>query len=434
MNSKSFPKTPKIARLIKLTQDLQQSRTPDETLRAFQRGFASDGQLTASLLLSTRDAAPGEVRVLQMHLERGAGDPAFADKMPVMPLIVRKGLLAQMLRSGEPRLFEDLDWSADSALASCLQGYSSAIAVPFQSKRVAMNWIVLLRMAPGHFNVSELGETLERVALGGALLENQMLSAELKRVYERIDEEAKQVGTLQRALLPPTLPSVAGLEIATSYQPSGRAGGDLYDFFPLHDEDDPAGAEPSRWCIFIGDVAGHGLAAAVVMAMVQTVLHARPSGIKGAADLLAHVNRQLCSKQIGGFCTAFLGVYEPRTRTLSYANAGHPPPLIRRHTTADLLALNDAVSLPLGIMDSESFSSASVRLEEGDALLFYTDGIVEARNEGGMIIDQERLSSFLATGSTKPSEVTDRIRAALDSGLNGKAPEDDQTMVAALAL
>src|SRR5580765_6168607 len=125
----------------------------------------------------------------------------------------------------------------------------------------------------------------------------------------QIDREAEQVGELQRALLPASLPRIAGLEIAASYEPTGRAGGDLYDFFPLDEQhDDPIDA--GLWCIFIGDTAGHGLRAAVVIAIVQAVLHAHPARIAKPASLLMHANRQLCRKKLGGFVTGFLGIYE----------------------------------------------------------------------------------------------------------------------------
>src|SRR5260221_11569041 len=177
--------------------------------------------------------------------------------------------------------------------------------------------------------------------------------------YQQIDREARQVGELQRALLPATLPRIAGLKIAASYEPTGRAGGDLYDFFPL-DERDNDRMNPGRWCIFIGDTAGHGLAAAVVIAIVQAVLHAHPPSIARPASLLTHANRQLCRKKLGGFVTGFLGIYEPRTRRLTYSNAGHPPPLLKRSCYGPIFLLDEVGSYPLGIDDAETVEEASV--------------------------------------------------------------------------
>ena len=208
----------------------------------------------------------------------------------------------------------------------------------------------------------------------GSLLESQMLAQELARANERIDKDIRQVAELQRTLLPDPLPKISGLEIAVSYEPSGQAGGDLYDFFPL---DVDAGAR-GRWCVFIGDASGHGSAAAVVMAIVQTILHANPSEVAGPADLLMDVNRQLCRKKIGGFVTAFLGIYEPDARRLVYASAGHPPPLVKSAANGKVAQLDAACSYPLGIDATNPLKSATVDLHKGDTLLLYTDGITEA--------------------------------------------------------
>ena len=195
------------------------------------------------------------------------------------------------------------------------------------------------------------------------------------------------MGELQRALLPASVPQIAGLEIATSYEPTGRAGGDSYDVFPLDHDRADATAAPARWCMLIGDASGHGLAAAVVMAIVQAVLHAYPAGAAGPATLLMHANRQLCDKHLGGFFTAFLGVYEPASRRLTYANAGHPPPLLKRASDGSIRALDAVGSYPLGIDDAEKFEEAAVTLERGDSVLLYTDGITEVRDAHGELFE-----------------------------------------------
>ena len=248
------------------------------------------------------------------------------------------------------------------------------------------------------------------------------------------DREARQVGELQRALLPASLPRIAGLQIAASYEPSGRAGGDLYDLFPLDERHYTYADNPARWCVFIGDTAGHGLAAAVVMAIVQAVLHAHPHGIARPASLLMHANRQLCDKEIGGFVTAFLGVYEPGRRRLTYANAGHPPPLLRRSIDGSIVALEEVATFPLGIEHSESFKEASVQLEPGDTLLLYTDGVTEARDEHNELFEQYRISRALPNAGEDPAEIIEYLRMAVREHEHGQTPRDDQTLVAARVL
>ena len=227
------------------------------------------------------------------------------------------------------------------------------------------------------------------------------------------------------------------MEIAASYEPLGRAGGDLYDFFPLDDRQDGRAdttATPSRWCVFIGDVEGHGLAAAVVMAIVQTVLHVHPAGIATPAGLLMYGNRQLCSSRIGGLVTAFLGIYEPASRRLTYASAGHPPPLLRRAADGTISALDGVGSYPLGIDASETFQEASVELVRGDILLLYTDGITDARRTAADLFGVDRLTRVLRDGGDRPAELIDRLREAVRAHMHSETAEDDQTIVAARVL
>jgi sigma-B regulation protein RsbU (phosphoserine phosphatase) len=231
------------------------------------------------------------------------------------------------------------------------------------------------------------------------------------------------------------VPQIAGLEVATSYEPTGRAGGDSYDFFPLGQDRADGTANPARWCMLIGDASGHGLAAAVVMAIVQAVLHAHPAGVHGPATLLMHANRQLCDKQLGGFFTAFLAIYEPASRRLTYANAGHPPPLLKLASDGSIRALDDVGSYPLEIDEAEKFEEATLTLEPGDSVLLYTDGITEVSNPVVGQFSQERLTRvFDSGGGGSPAEVIDRLRAAVHAHQQGQPAPDDQTLVLARAL
>jgi sigma-B regulation protein RsbU (phosphoserine phosphatase) len=296
--------------------------------------------------------------------------------------------------------------------------------------------LLLLKKSPQHFTLADMENALERVALGGALLENQMLAGELALAHERIDHDAQQLGQLQLALLPPSLPPIAGLEIATSYQPSGRVGGDLYDFFPLESLRDVTemSGDAGRWCMLIGDASGHGLAAALVMAIVQAVLHAHPPRMDSPASLLTHANRHLCDKRIGGFFTAFVGVYEPSARRLTFANAGHPAPLVRRASDGSLRSLDAALGYPLGIDDDASFQEAIVQLEPGDTILLYTDGITEARNRQQDQFERVSVTRILREPTSRPVDVVEQIRVAVQKHEQGRTALDDQTLVAARVL
>lgn len=427
----------KIARLTELTRELHESRTPEDTLRIVHSGFADINGSVAVLLLSTRELAAGTCRVVRIQVP---DDPHYVRHRQVPSNLVAEecgGVLGAITARRVPQLVQAVDWSREPLFRTTLQGYSSLMAVPIIGDSLPMNWVVLLRLAPKQFTPSDLEEAVERVALVGALMENQMLVSELARAHEQIDRDARQVGQLQRVLLPASLPRIAGMEIAASYEPLGRAGGDLYDFFPLDECADclvDTRTPPSRWCVFIGDIEGHGLAAAVVMAIVHAVLHAHPTGVDGPANLLMHINRQLCGKQLGGLVTAFLGVYEPALRRLTYARAGHPPPLLRRTSDGSIRTLDAVGTYPLGLEASESYQETTVQLGHGDILLLYTDGITETQGIATGQFGLGRLTQVFHGGANRPAELIEQLRKAVLAHTQDQAADDDQTLVVARVL
>jgi sigma-B regulation protein RsbU (phosphoserine phosphatase) len=437
MDVQDLSQNRRIVSLMKLTRELEQCRTPKQTLRTLHRGFAEAYGFVASVLLSTRGLPQGQYRVVQMDLEGRPANALYRESRHEWGPVQSGGIVAAIIGRPEPQLIQDVDWSSDPFFHKTLCGYASVMAIPLAGDHLPMTWALRLKRPPERFAVLDLEEAVQRVALILSLLENQALAGQLALANERIDRDARQVGELQRALLPATVPKIAGLEIAVSYEPSGRAGGDLYDFFPLDERYNNQAdviAAPTRWCVFIGDATGHDLAAAVVMAIVQSVLHAHPSGIARPASLLVHANRQLCRKSIDGFFTAFLGIYEPIPRRFTYANAGHPPPLLRRASNGTICPLDAVANYPLGIDPSETFKEATVHLEPGDTVLLYTDGITEARGSEGDLFEQDRLTRVFRNGGDRPAELIEGLREAVRAHEQGQTPKDDQTLVAARVL
>ena len=440
MKAQDLSQNQRVARLWKMTQELERSSTPLETLRTIHQGLDEAYGIIASLTVSTRGLPKGYYRVVQLQLE---GEPLIdiSDPAPNEPWPVQSGgVVAAIIGRREPQLIQDVDWSPDPFFFQSLAGYASVLAIPFGGDHLPMTWAILLKRPPERFTVMELEEAVLRVALVGALLESQVLAEQLVRANERIDRDARQVGELQRSLLPAAPPQISGLEIAVSYEPSGRAGGDFYDFFPLDQHGNGGvksgdnGTPPGRWWIIIGDAAGHGLAAAIVMALAQSMLRAHPAGITGPADLLMHANRQLCRRQIGGFVTAFVGIYEPAARRLTYAAAGHPPPLLKRSSDGAISPLNAVASYPLGIDASETFNEAMVQLQPGDTVLLYTDGITEARGAQRELFNQDTLMRAFRDGGDRPADLIERLRKAVRAHEHGQPAIDDQTLVAAQAV
>ena len=172
------------------------------------------------------------------------------------------------------------------------------------------------------------------------------------------------------------------------------------------------------------------------MAMVHSILHAYPVNPAGPGEVLAHVNRHLCAKRIEeSFVTAFLGFYEPETRRMVYASAGHNPPLLKAFPhQGDPERLDAVGELPLGIMPDVQYSEAETRLVPGHSLILYTDGIIDACRADGLPFGLDGIEHSLIACTGAPDCAIDHIRKALAAHQQNVRPDDDQTMVVVQAV
>jgi sigma-B regulation protein RsbU (phosphoserine phosphatase) len=256
---------------------------------------------------------------------------------------------------------------------------------------------------------------------------NLVLRNQLSDALSALDRELQIVGAIQRSLLRRDLPHIAGYELSAHYQTSAWAGGDYYDFFPL---------DAGRWGVFIGDVSGHGTPAAVLMAITHAIAHSQPGVHTPPAAMLRYLNSQLSRSYTReeSFVTAFYAVLDPSSQILTYSTAGHNPPRLLRRS--EVLPLDKTGELPLGIRDGQNYAEASVRLESGDLLLLYTDGITETaaptrRPDGTSLFGTTRLDKvLLECGASSPAECISRIREAVATFAEHAPPSDDQTLLA----
>jgi len=209
-----------------------------------------------------------------------------------------------------------------------------------------------------------------------ALLFLLLLSLELadKVTMKRDLEIAREI---QSWLVPSEPPKVAGADIAFATRPQNSVAGDYYDaFYP-----NPAALD--RLMVVIADVAGKSVPAALLMATLQASLRTIVEENVPLVDLVARLNYYACAHSLNGlrFTTAVLCEYNPNSRRLNYVNAGHNAPILRR-ANGTLESL-EAGGLPLGIRPATNYETASLELKPGDALIFFTDGVVEAFNGGG---------------------------------------------------
>ena len=230
---------------------------------------------------------------------------------------------------------------------------------------------------------------------------------------------AKQI---QRSLLPDAPLTLAGMRVAGRCIPANAVGGDYFGYFPRGRD----GLDS-----FIGDVSGHGVGAALLMAEARITFLAERMVEPGAAQILTRLNGLLHDDldRAGHFITACCATFDAASRELRYANAGHPPALMLRAGAPGWTTLQ-ADGVLLGIQPSVHFAEVRVKMSTGDIVVFYTDGVTELQNVGGEMYGLDRLAeSVAAHRDADPETVVGEVIASLDRFAGGAPREDDLTIV-----
>jgi hypothetical protein len=242
-------------------------------------------------------------------------------------------------------------------------------------------------------------------------------------VMKRDLQIAKEI---QAWLLPSEPPAVPGMEIAFATRPANTVAGDYYDVFARPSID----SHSSTFLIAIADVAGKSIPAAMLMATFQASLKTLSSTPGPLTELVARMNRYACTNSQRGrrFTTAFIAEYEPLSRRLTYVNAGHNNPILRRQSGA--IERLDAGGMPLGVLEDAIYGSGECTLERGDWLGIFTDGVVEAENTQQQEYGEARLIAMLHSGvMTTPAMLLNSILADLDRFVGNAPQHDDVTCV-----
>ena len=221
---------------------------------------------------------------------------------------------------------------------------------------------------------------------------------------------------MQQSILPTKFPSGPDYRSFASMEPARNVGGDFYDVVPL---------ENGRIGLTIADVSGKGVPAALFMMSSRTLLKGAAIGNHEPGDVLREVNNLLVEdNETMMFVTLFYAVYDPHSGLLTYANGGHNAPLIRHADgSSTLLPLTGGIAL--GVIDGIEYEQAEVRLERGETLILYTDGVTEAMNEAEEEFGLDRLAAVLTSHpSNDPEEVNGAIFEAVRA-FAGDAPQSD---------
>jgi len=411
----------RLADIVQTMREMSRQTDPQMMVQAYGSRVRKINPADRMVALSRRGLPAPQYRITRSSTWKPGINPWKQKQL--LPLLDR-GLLGELLYGDEPRIIDDLHVPDDDPAGEYFQGMRSLQAVPLFDDGVALNMVVVMRKEPAAFDRERLPEQVWIGNLFGLATQNLVLSDDLKRAYEAVDRELQAVAHIQRSLLPAELPHIPTLQLAAYYQTARRAGGDYYDFFPLPD---------GKWGILVADVSGHGTPAAVLMAITHSIAHLCCDPPAPPARLLGAVNARLSTvytADSGNFVTAGYGVYDPAERTIAYASAGHPPPRVRR-ADGHVAPLKSPPGLPLGIDPDEQYDESVHALHPGDTILFYTDGITEARDPDGDLFEAHRLDEVLSHSEGDAQELVSHTLAAVERFARGLAPFDDQTLLAA---
>jgi sigma-B regulation protein RsbU (phosphoserine phosphatase) len=229
---------------------------------------------------------------------------------------------------------------------------------------------------------------------------------------------------VQKTLLPQEVPKIPGLEIAAFSRPAQIVGGDYFDFVDFSN---------GLHGLAIADVAGHGVSASLHMASIQALLLTLVPVNKSPAEVMGQLHKLFIHNiRFETFVTFFIGAFDSSTKTLTFSNAGHLPPLVLRNNKSkkESVEMLRPTGAAIGLVEEAEFAEKTIDLQEGDLLVLYTDGVTETMNTENQEFGRKRLEALIRQVERLPvKEVIQKIRLSLEEFSEGKPLADDTTIV-----
>ena len=355
--------------------------------------------------------------------ETGRLRSMVAQGLTTGPLTVEvgEGIVGAVAASGEAEILDDpyIDSRFDPKVDQ-ITGFltRSLLTVPVRDREGALIAVLqLLNHRDGCFSTSDV-EFLAELGVPFAIA---LTTADLHReivAREQLRREVRLAAEIQRALQPEGRADIPGLEIEVLFEPCHEVGGDYWDVIPVDDD---------RWWIVVADVSGKGVPAGLVASNIQACLWTWRAGSEPLTSIVAEVNETLCRLTRGRkYATLVAAEWNSTNETLTWVSAGHPPLMLRRDGSVHDFG---ATGRPIGLLSDQRYASENALLAEGDTVLLYTDGLLEAGGYNGA--DEFGLDRIRAclTVDGSPRDVIERLTAALAAHIDGGEPEDDVTLV-----
>ncbi|HTA48349.1 MAG TPA: GAF domain-containing protein [Verrucomicrobiae bacterium] len=329
-----------------------------------------------------------------------------------------RGLVGQAAQTKQAIVVPDV--SKDPRYIESNPETRSELVVPLVYKDKVIGVLDLEHTRRGFFTDDHRRTMMTLAAQVAIAIENARLYEEIARQERRLERDLALARELQMRLLPQTLPKLAHLELAAKFSPARAIGGDLYDFIPY---------SLSRLGIAIGDVSGKGAPAAIYAALVSGIVRSHAPIEPGPAEMLSAVNLSLAERRIEAqFVSLIYAVWDDEHRTLQVANSGLPRPVYVHDGKNEVI---EATGLPLGLFDEAEYDEFRFKMKPGDMFVFFSDGILDARDRSGEMFGRGRVEKIIAECGGKSADcVVDRLFKAAAEHSAGVETFDDQTVVA----
>jgi serine phosphatase RsbU (regulator of sigma subunit) len=375
------------------------------------------------LILNLSVEAVGAARGVLMTLEGGE-----LRTRSIQGAGFRISSLVRDLVIGERRSLLVRDALADEALAARMsilqENIRSMLAAPLQTEDRVIGLIYLDSPHLIHEFTEEDLSVLTVMANIAAIRIEQARLIEVEQAEKLHAKELEHAALIQRSILPaifPPFPDRKDFDLHAAMAPAREVGGDFFDFFLLDRE---------RLGFVVGDVSGKGVPAALFMAVTRTLLRATAQHIAAPAECLTHVNKTLIEQNASGmFVTLFYGVLDTRTGEIQFANAGHNPPYLLSPQGGR--ALREKSGPMLGVFEGVEYVARGCRIEPGEGIVLYTDGVTEATDPVRNFFDEQRLERFLSEhGKDSVQRIVAGLLAAAQDFSGGLPQADDITVLA----
>jgi sigma-B regulation protein RsbU (phosphoserine phosphatase) len=335
---------------------------------------------------------------------------------PLVEMEVLRAYVAEARRTGQEFLL------SEGLGDSRPPGVRNLLLVPIQVHGSLVAALGLVNKDNGDFTSPDMKLARAIVEHAGAQIENLTLYQEHLE-QTRMQTEMQLAQSVQLNLLPQLPPGVSGLELWAASHPASRVGGDFYDFI----------VRPDQSLTFtVGDVSGKGMPAALLMAMTRTVIRNKAKAVPSPSPevVMGLSNEELYHDftEVSMFATVFVGQYEPDSRELLYANAGHSPVIYCPVGGSARLLRADGTAM--GILPKSLSADQRLLLEPGDVLVVGTDGLSEAHNAHDEMFGYDRLLEVVESLATRPAQaIADGLYQTVNNFSAGQPQDDDQTLV-----